>query len=179
MYRSCSSLHGQQPFSRFRADLESSSHLADIFLFVVSAEVAIWIVLAARPVVGFASASRERECGPLNFCLAENNHMSACCWHHLGGEGGKGAVPIELGVPYRMLANSLLMRFSSNSRALAFLRSAMNWTRPRMLALLELERPRKPAAADDMVGWWDRGEMGDIRLDGRADPCSMRGSCYP
>lgn len=51
-----------------------------------------------------------------------------------------------------MLANSLLMRFSSSSRALAFLKSAMNWTRPRMFELLELDLPRKPAAVDDMVG---------------------------
>lgn len=54
--------------------------------------------------------------------------------------------------PHRMLANSLLMRFSSSSRALAFLRSAMNWTRPRMFELLELDLPRKPAAVDDMMG---------------------------
>lgn len=53
--------------------------------------------------------------------------------------------------PYRMFANSLLMRFSSSSRALAFLRSAMNWTRPRMFELLELDLPRKPAV-EDMVG---------------------------
>lgn len=51
-----------------------------------------------------------------------------------------------------MLANSLLMRFSSSSRALAFLRSAMNCTRPRMFELLELDLPRKPAAVEDMVG---------------------------
>lgn len=54
--------------------------------------------------------------------------------------------------PYRILANSLLMRFSSSSRALAFLKSAMNCTRPRMFELLELDLPRKPAAVDDMVG---------------------------
>lgn len=51
-----------------------------------------------------------------------------------------------------MLASSLLMRFSSSSRARAFLKSAMNCTSPRILELLELERPRKPAAADDMMG---------------------------
>lgn len=53
---------------------------------------------------------------------------------------------------YRMLASSLLMRFSSSSLARAFLKSAMNWTSPRILELLEVERPRKPAAADDMMG---------------------------
>lgn len=61
-----------------------------------------------------------------------------------GGAGGEA--------PYRILASSLLMRFSSSSRALAFLRSAMNWTRPRMFELLELDLPRKPAAVDDMAG---------------------------
>lgn len=50
-----------------------------------------------------------------------------------------------------MFASSLLMRFSSSSRALAFLRSAMNWTRPRMFELLELDLPRKPAAVDAIV----------------------------
>lgn len=52
---------------------------------------------------------------------------------------------------YRILANSLLMRFSSSSRALAFLKSAMNWTRPRMLELLLLERPRKPPPEEDIL----------------------------
>lgn len=51
-----------------------------------------------------------------------------------------------------MFANSLLMRFSSSSRALAFLKSAMNCTRPRMFELLELDLPRKPAAVEDMMG---------------------------
>ena len=50
-----------------------------------------------------------------------------------------------------MFANSLLMRFSSSSRARAFLRSAMNWTSPRMLELLLLERPRKPVPEDDIL----------------------------
>lgn len=86
------------------------------------------------------------KCEPLNFCLVGNSFyvsiVLAC---------GKRGSPIVC-ASYRMLANSLLMRFSSNSRALAFLKSAMNWTRPRMLELLELDRPRKPAAVDDMVG---------------------------
>ena len=43
------------------------------------------------------------------------------------------------------------MRFSSSSRALAFLKSAMNCTSPRMLELLLLERPRKPPAAEDAM----------------------------
>lgn len=50
-----------------------------------------------------------------------------------------------------MLANSLLIRFSSSSLALAFLKSAMNCTRPRMFELLLVERPRKPLPPDDMV----------------------------
>lgn len=52
---------------------------------------------------------------------------------------------------YRIFASSLLMRFSSSSRALAFLRSAINCTRPRMFALLLLERPRKPPAAEEAI----------------------------
>ncbi len=50
-----------------------------------------------------------------------------------------------------MLACSLLMRFSSSSRALAFLRSAINWTSPRMFELLLLDRPRKPAVAEAIL----------------------------
>ncbi len=50
---------------------------------------------------------------------------------------------------YRMLASSLLILFSSNSRALAFRRSAMNCTSPRMLELLLVERPRKPPPVED------------------------------
>lgn len=52
---------------------------------------------------------------------------------------------------HRILANSLLIRFSSSSRARAFLRSAMNWTRPRMFELLLPDRPRKPAAAEEAM----------------------------
>lgn len=55
------------------------------------------------------------------------------------------------GMSHRIFASSLLMRFSSNSRALAFLKSAMNCTSPRMFELFELERPRNPAAVDDML----------------------------
>jgi hypothetical protein len=47
---------------------------------------------------------------------------------------------------YLMLASSLLILFSSSSLALAFLRSEMNCTSPRMLALL-LDRPKKPDPA--------------------------------
>ena len=54
-------------------------------------------------------------------------------------------------VSYRMLASSLLMRFSSSSRARAFLMSAMNWTRPRMLELLLLDRPRKPVVPEEAM----------------------------
>lgn len=60
----------------------------------------------------------------------------------------QGRIPSRA-LSYRMLANSLLMRFSSSSRALAFLKSAMNWTRPRMFELLLLERPRNPV--DDIL----------------------------
>lgn len=46
-----------------------------------------------------------------------------------------------------MFASSLFILFSSSSLALAFRRSAMNWTRPRMFELVLLtDRPRKPAA---------------------------------
>ena len=51
-----------------------------------------------------------------------------------------------------MFASSLLILFSSSSLALAFLRSAMNCTRPRMFELLlELPRPRKLPAEDAIV----------------------------
>lgn len=43
------------------------------------------------------------------------------------------------------------MRFSSSSRARAFLKSAINWTSPRMFALLLLDRPRKPVGPDDDI----------------------------
>ncbi len=47
-----------------------------------------------------------------------------------------------------MFASSLLILFSSKSLALAFLRSAMNCTSPRIELLFPAEdRPRKPAAA--------------------------------
>lgn len=58
----------------------------------------------------------------------------------------------RMGFPtHRILASSLLMRFSSNSRALAFLRSAMNCTSPRMFELLLLDRPRKPEEAEEAM----------------------------
>ena len=58
---------------------------------------------------------------------------------------------------YRILANSLLMRFSSSSRARAFLRSAINWTSPRMFALLLLDRPKKPLGPeDDILYEWQK-----------------------
>ncbi len=50
-----------------------------------------------------------------------------------------------------MLASSLLIRFSSSSRALAFLKSAMNCTKPRILELLLLERPRKPPPVEEAI----------------------------
>jgi hypothetical protein len=51
-----------------------------------------------------------------------------------------------------MFANSLLILFSSSSLALAFLRSAINWTKPRMFALFpEDPRLRKPAAAEEAI----------------------------
>lgn len=56
----------------------------------------------------------------------------------------------------RIFASSLLILFSSKSRARAFLRSAMNWTRPRMLELPVVDRPRKPAAAEEaMLPCWE------------------------
>ena len=51
-----------------------------------------------------------------------------------------------------MFASSLLILFSSNSLALAFLKSAMNCTSPRMFALFpEDPRLKKPAAAEDAM----------------------------
>jgi hypothetical protein len=51
-----------------------------------------------------------------------------------------------------IFANSLLIRFSSNSLALAFRKSAINCTNPRIFELFpELPRPRKPAAAEDAI----------------------------
>lgn len=70
---------------------------------------------------------------------------------------------LEFQATHRMLASSLLMRFSSSSRALAFLRSAMNCTSPRMLELLLLERPRKPPAAEDAMANVRYQRMGDQR----------------
>jgi hypothetical protein len=54
-----------------------------------------------------------------------------------------------------IFANSLLIRFSSNSLALAFRKSAINCTNPRIFELFpELPRLRKPAAAEDaMLGF--------------------------
>jgi hypothetical protein len=52
-----------------------------------------------------------------------------------------------------MFANSLLILFSSNSLALAFLKSAMNWTNPRMFALFPDEpRLKKPPVDVAMIG---------------------------
>lgn len=55
-----------------------------------------------------------------------------------------------------MLASSLLILFSSRSLARAFRKSAMNWTRPRILAVLLLDRPRKPPVTADIL-WMERG----------------------
>ena len=55
-----------------------------------------------------------------------------------------------------MFASSLLILFSSSSLARAFLRSAMNWTNPRMFELFpELPRLRKllPVDAFDILKW--------------------------
>lgn len=49
-----------------------------------------------------------------------------------------------------MLASSLLIRFSSSSRALAFRKSAMNCTKPRIVELpLLFPRPKKLDPAED------------------------------
>lgn len=51
-----------------------------------------------------------------------------------------------------MFASSLLILFSSNSLALAFLKSAMNWTSPRMFALFPDEpRLKNPPAEEAMI----------------------------
>lgn len=54
-----------------------------------------------------------------------------------------------------MFASSLLILFSSNSLALAFRRSAMNCTSPRMFALFpDVPRLKKPAAAEVAILKW-------------------------
>ena len=78
--------------------------------------------------------------------------------------------PPDAGLPstYLMLANSLLMRFSSSSRALAFRRSAMNCTNPRMFELLLVDRPRKPLAVEAITeAILSRGPSGTERCRGR------------
>jgi hypothetical protein len=51
-----------------------------------------------------------------------------------------------------MFANSLLILFSSNSLALAFLRSAINCTSPRIFELFpELPRLKKLVAPEDAI----------------------------
>jgi len=62
------------------------------------------------------------------------------------------------------------MRFSSSSRALAFLRSAMNCTSPRILELLLLERPRKPPPAEDAMARFgiDGWKLGSVQVSCRA-----------
>ncbi len=64
---------------------------------------------------------------------------------------GKQLMKEREGCSYRMLASSLLILFSSSSRALAFLKSAMNCTKPRILELLLLERPRKPPPVEEAI----------------------------
>lgn len=51
----------------------------------------------------------------------------------------------------RIFASSLLILFSSNSLALAFLKSAMKDTKPRMLPLFELPLPKNPVADEDAM----------------------------
>jgi len=82
------------------------------------------------------------DCLPLNFCL-QNIVLSVILIYFEQNQ----ATPTHL-----MLASSLLMRFSSSSRALAFLRSAMNCTNPRMFELLLVDRPRKPPAVEAIAG---------------------------
>jgi hypothetical protein len=56
-----------------------------------------------------------------------------------------------------MFASSLLILFSSSSLALAFLRSAMNCTSPRIFVFPELPRPKKPPeVAALMAGSYSR-----------------------
>lgn len=91
---------------------------------------------------GACTTPRQGSCKdkPLNFCLYD------VVGQYVRPSRGILVVPTHL-----MLANSLLIRFSSSSRARAFLRSAMNWTRPRIFELLLPDRPRKPAAAEEAM----------------------------
>lgn len=74
---------------------------------------------------------------------------------------------------HRILASSLLMRFSSSSRALAFLKSAINCTSPRMFELLLLDRPRKPEPVEeDMLGVSTRDSWISSRRDIRNEDSS-------
>lgn len=107
------------------------SNLADVFLLVIAAQIAIYTMLVSRRV----ATRRGSLALPLNFCLLTNISDST-------------AQNSPRYTTYRILANSLLIRFSSSSRALALRRSAMNCTRPRMFELLLAERPRKLPVAD-------------------------------
>ena len=76
---------------------------------------------------------------PLNFCL-EFTQVSSL------------SVLDSLKVTNLILANSLLIRFSSSSRALAFRRSAMNCTNPRIVELpLLFPRPKKLDPVEDDI----------------------------
>ena len=77
---------------------------------------------------------------PLNFCLEVKTSQL------------KGNVYLLGQGTNLILANSLLILFSSSSRALAFLRSAINCTNPRIFELFpELPRPKNPDAAEDAM----------------------------
>lgn len=83
---------------------------------------------------------------PLNFCLRSKNTNQ-----YPVPVRARLSLPVSLA--HLIFANSLLILFSSSSRARAFLRSAINCTRPRMFALLLLERPRKPAAEEAILSY--------------------------
>lgn len=74
---------------------------------------------------------------------------------------------------HRMLASSLLILFSSKSRALAFLKSAMNWTSPRIFAVFVPDRPRKPPEAmADMLEAWGSEVLNQLRW------CKLKGRVH-
>jgi len=76
---------------------------------------------------------------PLNFCL---EFTGSAHYPH----------SVLVKVTNLILANSLLIRFSSNSRALAFRKSAINCTNPRIVELpLLFPRPKKLDPVEDDI----------------------------
>src|SRR5271170_7980008 len=78
--------------------------------------------------------------------------IQLCIYHYLSSLGeqyGEGRLPLNFP---RMLTSSLLMRFSSSSRARAFRRSEINVVRPRMVDIfVSLEKRPVPPPPPPML----------------------------